>query len=286
MLELAVLKNEGQRYVLFEHPVEVEHISFEKLGYFKKVLGMSDYPGNFQSYIRRPEPLLVGCLEQNLIIGWSMFERWEKSDKDRTPIFVLRMIEVAAEYRGKKIGRHLMVLVMEAAPGHLATRPLSQKSATFFKKSGFIEPPPDISIDLQNKYGYLVLPTVTKFGVIENHSSRGLTKNTENIKRCSDGLKTQVLRQEIAKSSSFAHAFTRLLSSPNRADCGLRPGGACAPEGLRNSENKALIKVDMARVACTCGSFDIGFFTITNGDQKYMSVECQGCDKVWLTVPI
>jgi GNAT superfamily N-acetyltransferase len=275
MLELAVLKNEVDRYVLFEHLEEVEHMSLEKLGYFKKVLGMSDYLGSFKSWIRRPEPLVFGCLAQNLVIGWAMFERWEKTDKDRTPIFVLRMIEVAAKYRRKHIGRHLMALVMEAAPGHLVTRPLSQMSAAFFKKLGFIEPPPGLSIDLQDKYGYLLLPTVPKFRFVEDHSSRGLTKNTENIKHCSDGLKTQVLRQEIAKSPGFAHAFTRVLTNPQQGS-----------KGVWSTENKAFIKVDMARVACTCGSFDIGFFSITNGDQKYTSVECQRCGKVWLTVPI
>ena len=277
MLELAALKNEGKRYVLLEHPEEVEHISLKRPGYFKEVLGMSDYLESFKSWIRRPEPLLFGCLAQNLLLGWSMFERWEKSDKDRTPIFVLRMIEVAAEYRGKKIGHHLMVLVMETAPGHLVTRPLTQKSSDFFKKLGFIEPPQGLSIELQDKYGYLLLPTVTKFRFVENDSSKGLIKDTENIKRCSDGLKTHVLRQEIAKSSGFAHAFTKVLTNPNQSQ------GDC---GVQGNENKVFIKEDMARVPCICGSFNISFFTITYGDLKYISVECQRCGKVWLTVPI
>jgi len=281
MRELVVNKNGGQRYVLFERPDEVEHISLEKLGYFKKVLGMSDYAGSFKSWIRRPEPLLFGCLAKNLLIGWSMFERWEKTDADRTPIFVLRMIEVAAKQRRRKIGRHLMALVMDAAPGHLVTRPLSQRSAAFFKKSGFIEPPPDLSIDLQDKYGYLLLPTVTKLRFVKNNSPEGLIKNSQNIKLCSDELKTEVLRQEIARSSGFAHAFSRVLANPNQPSCHCE-----AQADMAGIEKKSSIKEDTARVSCSCGSFNIEFFSVTNGDQKYMSVECQHCGKVWLTVPV
>lgn len=277
MRELAVNKNAGQRYVLFERPDEVEHISLEKLGYFKKVLGMSDYHESFKSWIRRPEPLLFGCLAKNFLIGWSMFERWEKTDADRTPIFVMRMIEVAAKQRRRKIGHHLMALIMDAASGHLVTRPLSQKSAAFFKKMGFIEPPPDFSIDLQDKYGYLLLPTVTKLRFVKNNSPESLVKNSQNIKQCSDGLKTEVLRQEIARSSGFAHAFTRVLAKQADTEFGL---------GSLSVENKRSIKKDTARVSCVCGSFNIEFFSVTNGDQNYISVECQHCGKIWLTVPI
>jgi len=277
MRELAVNKNAGQRYVLFERPEEVEHISIEKLGYFKKVLGMSNYPGSFKSWIRRPDPLLFGCLTKNLLIGWSMVERWEKTDADRTPIFVLRMIEVAVKQRRRKIGRHLMALVMDAASGHLVTRPLNQRAVAFFKKFGFIEPPPDLSIDLQDKYGYLLLPSVNRLQFVKNNSPEDLVKNNQNIKLCSDELKTEVLRQEIARSSGFAHAFTKVLAKQTDTESDL---------GSPSVENKRSIKEDTARVSCICGSVNIEFFSITNGKQKYMSVECQHCGKVWLTVPI
>ena len=240
------------------------------LGYFKKALGMSDYLERFQSWIAREGPLLLGCLVDNALVGWCMFERWEKNDKDDTPIYVLRMIEVSREHRKQNIGISLMTLVFHIAPGHIVTRPLSKNSEQFFRHLGFIRPPDNVQIDFRDKYGYLLLPSAVKHAIIQMPNNSDLKIKVENVQRCADALKTSVLRDSLSKTQSFAQAFITTLKKPNFFSLG----------------QKTFIKTDTSKISCLCGSQTIDFYTIENGTGEHLSVECQRCGDVWLTVPI
>ncbi len=270
MLLLASNNGGNQKYVLFEQPKEVQYLSLEGLGYFKRTLGMGDYLEGFQSWISNQRSLLFGCVEGNALVGWCMFEQWEKGDRDGTPIYVLRTIEVRTMDRRKKIGLNLVALLALVAPGHIVTRPLSANAKAFFEGVGFISPPEDAHIDFHDKYGYLLLPSVVKRSLFSNPTDKELILEQGNIDRCSGSLRTHVLRDEISRVSGFAQAFKATLAMPNKE-----------PEA-----EKIFIKTDTSKIACACGSKIITFYTIPNGKQEHISVECDRCGEVWLTVPI
>ncbi len=270
MLLLASSPEKEQQYVNFERPAEVASYAMKGLGYFKRALGMSDYLERFQSWIAREGPLFLGCLVDNALVGWCMFERWEKNDKDDTPIYVLRMIEVSREHRKQHIGISLMTLVFHIAPGHIVTRPLSKNAEQFFRHLGFIRPPDNAQIDFRDKYGYLLLPSAVKHALNQTLKNSALKINNETVQRCADALKTSVLRDSLSNTQSFAQAFITTLKKPNF----FREG------------QKVFIKTDTSKSSCLCGSQTISFYTVESGTEEYLSVECQRCGDVWLTVPI
>lgn len=273
MLRLASSVGSEAAYFVFERALEVERLSLNGLGYFKRALGMDDYLSHYRSWIARPDARLLGCVNGDSLLGWCMFEHWDRDDRDRTPIFVLRMIEVQPKHRKQKIGLHLMILVSLVAPGHIVTRPLSAESKAFFQKLGFIEPPPNAQIDFHDKYGYLLLPSSIKRAFLRQAWDERLELDSDNITKYSDQLKALLLREKVSESPSFAQAFMNALSAP-----ATNPGEEAA--------EKVLIKTDTARTPCHCGSTTIEFYTISNGERDHLSVECARCGDTWLTIPI
>lgn len=273
MLRLASSVNGDGAYSAFERAQEVERLSLKGLGYFRKALAMDDYLSHFRSWIARPDAHLVGCVNADSLLGWCMFEHWDRHDRDRTPIYVVRMIEVQSKHRKQKVGLNLMALVGLVAPGHIVTRPLTAKSKGFFLGLGFIEPPSSAQIDFHDKYDYLLLPSSIKQRFLRQAWDEGLELAADNIATYSGRLKTSLLREEIAESSSFAQAFMNVVS----ADA-TNPG--------QERGDKVFIKTDTARVPCRCGSTAIEFYTIGNGEGEHLGVECARCGDTWLTVPI
>ncbi len=271
MDRLASTHNGKRQYVAFERPEEVRHLSLNGLGYFKRALGMSEYRATFRSWITSPEPVVLGCLAGNTLLGWCMLERWDRSDPDKTPIHVLRMIEVSSKHRGQKIGLNLTSLTGMMAPGHLVTRPLSAASEQFFQRLGFIRPPEEARVDFHDKFGYLLLPAQAKHRLFDKPLDKGLVLVNEGVTRCSDRLKTVVLREELSRAPSFAQAFMSTVASPT---------------GRANGAQKSYIKTDTSRVPCTCGSVAITFYTLPGDNGEDISVECERCGDVWLTVPV
>jgi len=270
MRKLASAPDGRHIYVSFEHPREVDSLSLSGLGYFKKSLGMNDYRGSFKSWIARPGPVLLGCLVEDELAGWCMFERWDRNDKDGTPSSVLRTIEVRPSDRGKRIGLNLVALMARVVPGHIATRPLSANAWQFFEKIGFIAPPPEAQIAFQDRYGYLLLPSVTKRGFLCSLKRDELLLEAQNIEKCSSLLKTQVLREEISHHTGFGQAFAASLSKS---------------ESDTDAE-KVFTKSDTAKIPCACGSTSISFFTLSDGEREHLTVECNRCGDVWVTMPI
>jgi len=270
MLKLASTHDSGLAFVSFDHPREVDHIELKGLGYFRKALGMSDYRGNFKSWIKRPGPILLGCMAENQLVGWCMFEKWDRNDKDGTPISVLRTIEVRPADRGKRIGLNLVTLMANIVPGHMATRPFNLKAKQFFEKIGFISPPKESQIAFENRFGYLLLPSAAKRSFLKTVRQSQLSLEAHNIEKSSLHLKTQVLREEIAHHTGFGQAFLAAVSK----------------NGSDTDVDKVFIKSDTATIPCICGSSSIDFFTLSDGDLEHLMVECNRCGDVWVTVPV
>ncbi len=270
MLKLASTADGGHVYVSFDHSQEVEHLEFKGLGYFRKALGMSDYRGYFKSWIKRPGPMLLGCMAENQLVAWCMFEKWDRNDKDGTPISVLRTIEVRPTDRSKRIGLNLVALMANIVPGHMATRPFSLKAKQFFEKIGFISPPMESQLAFENRYGYLLLPSVAKRSFLKTVNQSQLSLEAQNIEKCSLHLKTQVLREEISHHTGFGQAFLAAVSK----------------NGSESDVEKVFIKSDTATIPCACGSSSINFFTLTSGEKEHLTVECSRCGDVWVTVPV
>ena len=270
MLKLASTADGGHVYVSFEHPQEVDHLALTGLGYFTKALGMDDYRGNFKSWIKRPGPILVGCLVENQLAGWCMFEKWDRNDKDGTPISVLRTIEVRPADRGKRIGLNLVALMANIVPGHMATRPFSLRAKEFFENIGFISPPKQSQIAFENRFGYLLLPATAKRNFLKAVQQGELSLEAQNIEKSSLHLKTQVLREEISHHAGFGQAFLAAVSK----------------NGAETDVDKVFIKSDTAAIPCCCGSSSIDFFTLSDGDLEHLMVGCSKCGEVSVTVPI
>ena len=155
-------------------------------------------------------------------------------------------------------------------PGHIATRPLSPNAKQFFEEIGFVSPPREAQIAFEDRYGYLLLPSVAKRGFLHTLNHNEMTIEAQNIDKCSHHLKTQVLREEISHQSSFGEAFIAAVSK----------------NGSETETEKVFTKSDTARIPCTCGSTSISFFTLTTGEKEHLTVECNRCGAVWVTVPI
>jgi len=271
MVTLASSQDERHSYVLFERPAEVGPLSLTGLGYFEKALGVKDYRKHIQRWIRRPAPLVLGCLEQERMVGWAMCEPWDRRDRDSTPIFVLRMIEVAQDRRKCGIGRALVILSGLLAPGHMVTRPLSGDSENFFTGLGFIRPPSDCAVELRDKYGYLLLPATAKQRLAEQNNG-AITLREAIVRQCADQQRAQVLRDEITRTTGFAQAFAAAVAP-----------GQHEPSAL---SERRLIQSGTAQVPCACGRREVAFYAIRNGERDYLGVECVQCGRVWLTVPV
>jgi hypothetical protein len=55
---------------------------------------MSDYMGNFSSWLKRQSVTLIVGIDDVTIVGWVMTERWNQNAKDGRSVHVLRGIEV------------------------------------------------------------------------------------------------------------------------------------------------------------------------------------------------
>ncbi len=89
MIELAYYDN-GLRFSKLEYPYELDKLKIGKFEYFNKHLGMSDYMGNFSSWLKRPSVTLIVGINDITIVGWGM-KKVEAEWKSWGPIYVLRV---------------------------------------------------------------------------------------------------------------------------------------------------------------------------------------------------
>lgn len=157
MIELACL-DDGLKISKLEYSYELDKLKIGRFDYFNKHLGMSDYMGNFKSWLKRQSVTLIVGIDTVTIVGWVMTERWNQNAKDGRPIYVLRAIEVSPAIARKGVGRSLFLLSSKACSGHMLTKPVNSVAKAFFISLGFQEPGKGCPIDLGSYPGYLFLP--------------------------------------------------------------------------------------------------------------------------------
>lgn len=162
MIELACY-DAGLRISKLEYPYELDKLKIGRFEYFNKHLGMSDYAGNFSSWLKRQSVTLIVGIDDVTIIGWVMTERWKQNAKDGRSVYVLRAIEVSPSISRKGIGRALFLLSFKACPGHMLTKPVNAIAKAFFLSLGFQEPGKNCPVDLSSYPGYLFLPEGYEF---------------------------------------------------------------------------------------------------------------------------
>lgn len=185
MIELAYYDN-GLSFSKLEYPYELDKLKIGKFEYFNKHLGMSDYMGNFSSWLKRPSVTLIVGINDIMIVGWVMTERWKQNAKDARPIYVLRAIEVSPAIARKGIGKALFLLSFKVCPGHMLTKPVNSIAKAFFLSLGFQEPGKNCPVDLSSYPGYLFLPEVYDFKTIPddfNISKDGILECQNNISK-------------------------------------------------------------------------------------------------------
>lgn len=156
MIELAKHKN-GITYYKLDNPYELDRLTFGEFIYFKKYLGMSDYIGNFKSWLKRSNVLIIVAVSQNKVIGWIMNEKWSEPSIDDKSVYALRAVEVSPEITKGGIGRTLFNLTSMAVYGHIITKPVNEIAKSFFTTMNFITPDQSSPINLSDHPGYMVL---------------------------------------------------------------------------------------------------------------------------------
>src|SRR5665648_252497 len=160
MIKLAHI--EGIDFIHLEKPHELDKYRFATFEYFRKILGMADYIGNFKSWLGRSTVFLLVAIENNTIIGWVMTERWDKNAGNDDPIFVLRAIEVTPDITRSGIGKKLFNIVIQTLPGYIIVKPVNDTAKAFFAHLGFRPTGKSSVIDLSDHPGYFALPSKTK----------------------------------------------------------------------------------------------------------------------------
>lgn len=183
MIELAHYDN-GLSFSKLEYSYELDKLKIGKFEYFNKHLGMSDYMGNFSSWLKRPSVTLIVGINDITIVGWVMTERWKQNAKDGLPIHVLRAIEVSPAIARKGIGKALFLLSFKACPGHMLTKPVNSVAKAFFLSLGFQEPGKNCPVDLSSYPGYLFLPEGYDFKAMPDE----LNLSKEGISECQKGI--------------------------------------------------------------------------------------------------
>jgi len=161
MNELARYQD-GIVYYKLERPYELDKLEFDEFTYFRKYLGMTDYVGNFKSWLRRQNVLLIIAVSQGKVSGWVMNERWNEPSSDGMPVTVLRAVEVSPRITRGGIGRTLFNLSSMVLLGHIITKPVNETAKKFFTSLNFTSPDMNSPINLSNHPGYLVLPDELK----------------------------------------------------------------------------------------------------------------------------
>lgn len=197
MIELACYDG-GLRFSKLEYPYELDKLKIGKFEYFNKHLGMSDYMGNFSSWLKRQSVTLIVGIDDATIVGWVMTERWKQNAKDGRPIYVLRAIEVSPTIARKGIGKVLFLLSFKACFGHMLTKPVNSIAKAFFLSLGFQEPGKNCPVDLSSYPGYLFLPEGYDLNTIPDE----LKLSKGGISECQKDISLKdMLRPEFSSSS-------------------------------------------------------------------------------------
>lgn len=271
MIEIA--KNaDGVCFYLLEHPFELDKLGIGEFSYFKKHLGMSDYKANFKSWLKRPTVYLVVAVKGNLIIGWSMNEKWSKASLDGRPVFVLRAIEISPDLSSKGLGRALFILISKILPGHIITKPVNANAKKFFSSLSFIQPERNCAVDLADYPGYMVLNentkillTMDRMGIVQDSTEQCKTKVFPNEKapvtkeQKAPAISEPVKDVRQTTSANDTHIATDVIPSTDATVCGEFTGkqkmlSACeCGENLAGKYLQKGKRSGTAFICCACG---------------------------------
>lgn len=163
-----------KEFIQLSEPQEIDKFDVndvEERFTFLKDLGIKEYKSTFKAWLRKfPRPVFIIYTDDKQLLGWVYGEEWEETARDGEPVYVLRSIEVAEEYREKKLGYRLITLFANETPGYLITKPINEGARRFFLDNGFIqvEDLPGEGIDLRSHPGYVVLPPYKKRKLLED----------------------------------------------------------------------------------------------------------------------
>jgi hypothetical protein len=296
MIEIAK-NNEGMRFCVLEHPIELDKLEIGEFTYFKKYLGMSDYMANFKSWLKRPTVYLIVAIFNNSIVGWSMNEIWSKPSTDGRPVFVLRAIEISPELSRKGLGRTLFILVSRILPGHIITKPVNTDAKKFFGSLDFSQPARNCPVDLADHPGYLVLNENAKFGL--SMDSRGMVQDRSIACKIKMFPKEAPVVQKDSRLPVTPNAKrggedmdiglsgTEVNSKSGIGDCSINEF-APATESypcLKENVIRELIGKQKMLSSCECGNSMAGKF-LQGGKRPGTAFICESCGKERYFLPL
>lgn len=297
MIELACYDG-GLRISKLEYPYELDKLKIGRFEYFNKHLGMSDYAGNFRSWLKRQSVTLIVGIDDVTIAGWVMTERWKQNAKDGRSVYVLRAIEVSPSIARKGIGRALFLLSFKACPGHMLTKPVNAIAKAFFLSLGFQEPGKNCPVDLSSYPGYLFLPQDYEF----HNVSDELKLSTGGILECQKGLSIR----EVSRPNFTQVSVQNTVAVPSKESMVTRDAGqynisksepkaeeeflyAKIPDPIpvpvnqvipdtTVSKNREFLKEHKMMSPCSCGAYMTHKYAVSGNSPGFLFI-CTACGK-------
>lgn len=300
MIELARHQN-GITYYKLDNPYELDKLKFGEFIYFKKYLGMSDYVGNFKSWLKRSNVLIIVAVSQNKVVGWVMNERWSEPSIDGKPVFVLRAVEVSPDITKSGIGRTLFNLTYMAIYGHIITKPVNETAKSFFWSMKFISPDQSSPINLSNHPGYMVLKydLNRRLGVVD-----GLTIHEDVVFKCKSLLfpseMVEIIKEEAARKKLAEKSESdvgNMVSEDNNATNATNVTNATNATNTTNTTSSSpksqsdqssavsddsvigkFMAMQKMMTPCKCGEFKAKKYQVSN-EREGIAIICAGCNR-------
>ena len=284
MIELAK-SQDGIVYYRLEHPHEIDKLRIEDYTYFKKYLGMSDYTGNFKSWLKRKNVLLIVAVCENRVIGWVMNERWYENVRDGKPASVLRAIEVLPEITGKGIGKNLFSLSSEILVGHFITKPVNDVAKKFFMSLEFTSAKINGPIDLSNHPGYMALYDSMK---AMPNIPEGIVFHKENIDKCKNQLfaneKEELIKATVKGKITNNAQNLSVKDTQQTAHNKIKEEKKASSTRTSTSENQIMtepgiyIETQKMMSPCVCGNFNAKKYMVSD-ERNGIAVICSECER-------
>ncbi len=288
MIELARHQN-GITYYKLDNPYELDKLKFGEFIYFKKYLGMSDYVGNFKSWLKRSNVLIIVAVSQNKVVGWVMNERWSEPSIDGKPVFALRAVEVSPDVTKSGIGRGLFNLTSMAVYGHIITKPVNEIAKSFFWSMKFVSPDQSSPINLSNHPGYMVLKydISRRLGVVD-----GLTIHEDAVFKCKSLLfpsdMVELIKEEAARKKLAEKSESDVGNVASEDNKVMKATNATSSSPKSQSDQSSAVSEDSAigkfmamqkmMTPCTCGEFKAKKYQVSN-DREGIAIVCAGCGR-------
>lgn len=295
MIDLACYDG-GIRFFKLRYPHELDKLKIGSFDYFNTHLGMSDYMGNFSSWLKRQSVTLIVGIDDVTVVGWVMTERWNQNAKDGRSVHVLRGIEVSPSISRKGIGKALFLLSFKACSGHMLTKPVNPIAKAFFMSLGFQEPAKNCPVDLSSYPGYLFLPEcpelksipaglkINKGGILENQKVISIkdvfkpafasvsVQDLEVMTAKESTVVIDTVEHELLKAGSLTEADVHFVES---SSSGCSPIIQSAPDTIA-SNNREFLREHEMMSPCSCGEYMTHKYAVSGSSPGFLFV-CAAC---------